>query len=55
MVQKGLDGFFDTYLDRESLFLDKKILQSAYTPTKVPHRNEQVQWIAEILAPCLKL
>lgn len=55
MVQKGLDGFFDTYLDRESLFLDKKVLQSNHTPLKIPHRNEQIQGIAEILAPCLKL
>lgn len=55
MVQKGLDGFFDRFLNRESLFLDKKILQSTYTPTDIPHREDQIQGIAEILAPCLKL
>jgi len=55
MVQKGLDGFFDKYLDKESLFLDKKILQNTYTPTEIPHREEQVSGIAEILAPSLKL
>jgi len=55
MVQKGLDGFFEGFLDKESLFLDKKVLQSSYTPNDIPHRDEQIQRIAEILAPCLKL
>lgn len=55
MVQKGLDGFFESFLDKESLFLDKSVLQSNYTPLDIPHRDEQIQRIAEILAPCLKL
>lgn len=55
MVQKGLDGFFEEFLDKESLFMDKKVLQSSYTPNDIPHRDEQIQRIAEILAPCLKL
>jgi archaeal cell division control protein 6 len=55
MVQKGLDGFFETFLDKESIFLDKKVLQSNYTPYDILHRDEQIQKIAEILAPCLKL
>jgi archaeal cell division control protein 6 len=55
MVQKGLDGFFESFLDKESLFQDKKVLQSSYTPSDIPHRDEQIQRIAEILAPCLKL
>lgn len=55
MVQKGLDGFFENYLSRESLFLNRKILQSAYTPNEMPHRDEQIKGIAEILAPSLKL
>jgi archaeal cell division control protein 6 len=55
MVQKGLDGFFEEFLDKESLFLDKSVLQSNYTPDDIPHRDEQIQRIAEIMAPCLKL
>lgn len=55
MVQKGLDGFFESFLEKESLFLDKKVLQSNYTPNDIPHRDEQIRKIAEILAPCLKL
>ncbi|MFH1399667.1 MAG: ORC1-type DNA replication protein [Candidatus Woesearchaeota archaeon] len=55
MAQKVLDGFFDNYLTKESLFSDKKVLQSTYTPEDIPHRSEQIKAIAEILAPSLKL
>jgi cell division control protein 6 len=55
MIQKGLAGFFENFLKKESLFIDKKVLQSAYTPESIPHRNEQMKQIAEIIAPALKL
>jgi archaeal cell division control protein 6 len=55
MAQKGLDIFFDESIDKESLFLDKKVLQSSYTPGDIPHREEQIQRIAEILVPSLKM
>jgi len=55
MVQKGLDGFFEGFLDKESIFLDKKVLQSNYTPYDIIHRDDQIHKIAEILAPSLKL
>ncbi len=55
MAQKNLDRFFENYLKKESLFMNKKVLQSAYTPNSIPHRDEQIQTMAEILAPCLKL
>jgi cell division control protein 6 len=54
MAQKGLDGFFENFLEKESLFLDKKVLQSSYTPEEIPHREEQMKRIAEVLAPSLK-
>jgi len=55
MKQKGLDKFFEDFLERKSIFLDKKYLQANFTPDNVPHRNEQIQQIANILAPALKL
>ncbi len=54
MVQKGLSGFFEKYLEKDSLFLDKKVLQGTYTPETILHRDEEIKKIAEILAPCLK-
>lgn len=50
-----LATFFENFLNNDSLFIDKKILQSSYTPENIPHRDEQINQIANILAPCLKL
>ncbi len=55
MTQKGLGGFFETFLKKESIFVDKKVLQSSYMPESVTHRNEQIKQVAEILAPAIKL
>jgi len=48
----NLDKIFSSVGSR-SLFRDKKILQSNYFPESIPHRNEQIQTIASILAPSL--
>ncbi|MEK6916276.1 MAG: ORC1-type DNA replication protein [Nanoarchaeota archaeon] len=55
MSQKGLSGFFEKYLDENHIFKDKKSLQASYTPETVIHREEQINTIASILAPALKL
>jgi len=55
MEQKPLIKFFESYMASESLFLDKKTLQSTYTPKGVPHRDKEIKQLAEILAPTLKL
>ena len=50
-----LNSFFQDYLDREPLFLNKKVLQSNYTPEEIPHRDEQIRFVASVLAPALRL
>jgi len=55
MKKEGLTGFFENFLTREDIFLDKKTLQIAYTPQTIKHREVQIKQIAEILAPSLKL
>lgn len=55
MGEKGLDRFFKDFLDKESVFINKTILEAKYTPENVPHRDDQIKQIANILAPCLKL
>ena len=54
-VQKGLSGFFEEFLNKKPIFLDKKTLQSNYTPETIPHREDQIKQIAKILAPVLRL
>ena len=55
MDQKPLITFFETYMASESLFLDKKALQSTYTPKDILHRDKEIKQLAEILAPTLRL
>ena len=54
MGQK-LTEFLEGYLKKRSLFKHKKALQAHYTPTTVPYRTEQINQIAGILAPSLRL
>jgi cell division control protein 6 len=55
MAQKGLVNFFENFLEKKPIFKDKKVLQTNFTPNTIPHRDEQIQQIAQILAPCLRL
>ena len=48
-----LDKIFDSF-DKKSIFKDKKILQSRHNPEDIPHRDEQIQQVASILAPALR-
>ena len=55
MTKKELKNFFENYLEKQPLFTDKSIMQSAYTPEDIPHREVQIGQIANILAPCLRM
>jgi len=55
MEQKGVEKLFEDFLKSDSIFTDKKSLQMQYTPQNIPHREEQINQIAQILAPCLRL
>ncbi len=55
MKKEMLSNFFEDFLDKESLFLDKKVLQSSYMPETISHRDSEIEQVANILAPCLKL
>jgi len=48
-----IDKIFDSFINN-SLFKNKFVLQTNYTPEKIPHREEQIKQIASILAPALR-
>src|SRR3989339_385833 len=48
-----LDKIFDSAVNN-NLFINKSILQSNYTPENIPHRNEQIESVASVLAPALR-
>ncbi|MEK6872636.1 MAG: orc1/cdc6 family replication initiation protein [Nanoarchaeota archaeon] len=47
-----LDKIFDS-VENRNLFRDKQILQANYTPETVPHRDIEIENIANVLAPSL--
>ena len=49
-----LDKIFDSFA-RNSIFKNKAILQSNYSPEVIQHRDKEIKQIASILAPCLRL
>src|SRR3989344_2452103 len=55
MKRSKLSVFLSDYLDRQPLFKDKLSLQSNYTPENIPHREEQIEEMARILAPSLRM
>ncbi len=47
-------NIFTQYLEkRKSLVKNKKILQSSYIPDNLPHREEEIKKIVEVIAPSL--
>tara|TARA_Y100000310_G_scaffold338967_1_gene430154 strand:+ start:205 stop:1413 length:1209 start_codon:yes stop_codon:yes gene_type:complete len=54
MKKKNLSSFFEDFLARESLFTDRSVLLSSYTPDNILYRDKEVNQIASILAPVLK-
>ncbi|HME87163.1 MAG TPA: ORC1-type DNA replication protein [Candidatus Nanoarchaeia archaeon] len=51
--ENKLKGFFENFLKKEFLFKDKKVLQSNYDPESIPHRDTQIEQIANILGSSL--
>ena len=55
MPKKALTGLFESFLQKQSLFENKKVLLASYTPEAILYRDEQINQIAQTLAPALKL
>jgi cell division control protein 6 len=55
MKEEGLNKFFNEFLEKNPIFINKRFLQSDYTPENIPHRNEQIEQLAAILAPSLRM
>jgi len=49
-----LDEVFDRFFNITSIFKDREVLRHDYLPERLPHREEQIRRIGEIVAPVLK-
>lgn len=48
------DNIFTQYIQKRNVIVkNKKILQSSYIPNSLPHRNDKINEIVEIIAPSL--
>ncbi|MEM3074355.1 MAG: orc1/cdc6 family replication initiation protein [Candidatus Pacearchaeota archaeon] len=52
-INQKVDRIFNSFIGNQ-LFKDKFVLQASYTPETIPHRDEQIEQIAAILAPVLR-
>lgn len=50
-----MKNFFENFLKKDSLFADKQVLSSSYIPDEIIYREEQLQEVANILAPALRI
>lgn len=49
-----LVNYFEKFLKQDGLFVNKKALQTSFTPDNIVHREDQIDVIAKILAPLLR-
>ncbi|HDP73534.1 MAG TPA: AAA family ATPase [Candidatus Woesearchaeota archaeon] len=54
-MEKPLKIFFQKFLQKDTVFLSKSVLNIGFTPSNILHRDKQVQEIAHILVPALKM
>jgi len=55
MVERSLSNFFEEYIRKDSVFVDKIALQTSFKPKDVLHRAEQEKQIAFVIAPLLRM
>ncbi|UCD03709.1 MAG: ORC1-type DNA replication protein [Candidatus Woesearchaeota archaeon] len=55
MEQLGLNDYFENYLNKKSIFKNKRVLQEKYIPSSISHRKQQISQLASMLAPALKV
>ncbi len=54
MLKNNLNNFFETFLQKDTIFNNKKVLQSTFIPGEISHRDKQIAQVAQILSPALK-
>lgn len=52
--QQKSSGLFAKYITQNKIFRNREVLRHSYNPRELPHRDEQIDSIAEILAPALQ-
>ena len=54
-VRDGYDGnYFKDFMEKEEIFHERNVLRPEFVPSFLPHRDHQIQKVAEIVACTLK-
>ncbi|MEM0231067.1 MAG: ORC1-type DNA replication protein [Candidatus Woesearchaeota archaeon] len=48
-------NLFEKFLTKNSIFLNKSVLQANYLPDSIPHREEQIRQIRDVVGPALRM
>lgn len=54
MERHDLDEVFERFVNNSSIFVDREVLRHDFIPEKLPHREKQIRFLGEIVAPLLK-
>lgn len=54
-MQMPLQKMFEDFLNKASIFVDKKAITLQYIPHEIVHRDREIKTLAQIMAPVLKL
>lgn len=54
MPQSTLQNIFENFLSSERLFVNKNAVSTKYSPINLPHRDEQINNVAQIMSPSLR-
>jgi len=49
-----LDGVFEKFASNAKIFRNREVMRHDYLPGRLPHREEQIKQLGEIVAPVLK-
>lgn len=49
-----LTEYFDDYLKKEPLFVNRDVFKGNFSPETINHRDEEIKSIAKIMAPILR-
>lgn len=49
-----LDNLFNEFLNHAGIFKDRDVLRHDYIPSRLPHRENEIRRVGEVVAPALK-
>ncbi len=52
--QKSLNNVFESLMSDNRIFQNKEVLRHSYTPQELPHRDKEIQSIAQVLVSVLR-